>query len=259
MKYTFLNTTQKGRLLYITLNRPDKKNALNDRFVIELTAAFEEAAKDASIKVVVLNAEGDVFSAGADLEYLQRLQGFSYEENLSDSALLKELFLKIYELKKIVVAQVEGHAIAGGCGLAAVCDFCFAVPDARFGYTEVRIGFIPALVMVFLLRKINGTKTRELLYTGKLITAEEAEAIGLINKVIGKEAIAAYVEDFANKLCEEASGASLASTKQMMSKVNSMALHEALDYAATMNAKTRESEDCKKGIGAFLKKEKFKW
>ncbi|MGB3073893.1 MAG: enoyl-CoA hydratase/isomerase family protein, partial [Chitinophagales bacterium] len=178
MNFLFVKTEKQDRLFYIILARPEKKNALNDTVVTELTHALQLATDDDEVKIIILKAEGDVFSAGADLEYLQRLQNFSYEENLADSTLLKTLLLKIYTHPKIVIAQVEGHAIAGGCGLAAVCDFCFSVPDAKFGYTEVKIGFIPALVMVFLLRKINGAKARELLFTGKLVTAAEALSYG---------------------------------------------------------------------------------
>ena len=135
--------TVKDRVGYITLNRPDKRNALSHELVIELIDAFDKAEQDSSVKVVVLKAAGEAFCAGADLAYLQQLQNFSFEQNLEDSRQLKNLFLKIYQLKKVVIAQVQGHALAGGCGLATVCDFTFAVPEAKFGYTEVKIGFSP--------------------------------------------------------------------------------------------------------------------
>lgn len=259
MAFSFVKTEKKGRTGTIILSRADKKNALNDVMVTELQEAFTLMEEDNSIRVIVVKAEGDVFSAGADLDYLQRLQSFSFEENLADSHNLKRLFLKINTLKKVVIAQVEGHAIAGGCGLATVCDFCFAVPEAKFGYTEVRIGFIPALVMVFLLPKIGVTRAKELLLTGKWITAEKAAEIGLINEIVAGEKIEEHVMAFAETLASEASGQSLAATKEMMHRVPFMKLEEALDYAATMNANARGSEDCKKGIDAFLKKEKFSW
>ncbi len=151
------------RIGYITLNRPDKRNALSFDLVKELKEAFARAEDDAAVKVIVLRANGEAFCAGADLAYLQNLQKFSHVENLADSNHLKELFLQIYILKKVVIAQVQGHALAGGCGLATVCDFSFSVPEAKFGYTEVKIGFIPAIVMVFLIRKIGEGKARHLL------------------------------------------------------------------------------------------------
>ncbi len=148
----YVNYHYKDRIAYITLNRPNKRNALNFEVVTQLKNHFNKAEEDNNVKVVVLKAEGDVFCAGADLEYLQQLQKNTYEENLKDSTNLMELYRTIYSLKKVVIAQVNGHAIAGGAGLVSVCDFAFSVPDANFGYTEVKIGFIPAIVMVFLLR-----------------------------------------------------------------------------------------------------------
>ena len=143
----FVLTRNRGKVFEIILNRFEKRNALNNLFVQELTVAFLEADKDPEVRVIILKAKGKVFSAGADLEYLQELQKNSPEENLDDSNQLKNLFKFIYLQKKLVIAQVEGHAIAGGCGLVTVCDLAFSIPDAMFGYTEVKIGFIPAIVM----------------------------------------------------------------------------------------------------------------
>jgi len=150
--------TVEDRVGYISLNRPEKRNALSYEMVTELKQAFNNAEEDESCKVIILQAEGKVFCAGADLAYLQQLQNNTYEENLEDSTHLMELFKQIYTSSKIVIAKVHGHAIAGGCGLATVCDFSFTVPEAKFGYTEVKIGFIPAIVKVFLLRKIGEGK-----------------------------------------------------------------------------------------------------
>lgn len=259
MNPTLLRIEKQDRIAFITLCRAEKKNALNDTLVAELTGAFSSLETDDEVKLMVLKAEGDVFSAGADLEYLQKLQNFSPEENLADSNSLKELFLKIYTNKKIIIAQVEGHAIAGGCGLVTVCDFCFAVPEAKFGYTEVKIGFIPALVSVFLLKKIRGADARELFLTGNLIRAERAEEIGLINSVVEKNKIGGWVKQFATHLCNETSSQSIAATKELLSKVSPMEMNDALNLAARMNAQARMSGDCKKGISAFLKKEKLNW
>ena len=259
MNQSLLRIEKQDRIGFISLSRAEKKNALNDELVKELTSAFSSLEVDENVKVMVLKAEGDVFSAGADLDYLQRLQNFSFEENLADSNSLKELFLKIYCNKKIVIAQIEGHAIAGGCGLATVCDFCFAIPEAKFGYTEVKIGFIPALVSVFLARKIRGADARELLLTGNLISASRAEEIGLINSVIEKNKINDWIKQFATDLCNETSSQSIAATKELLSKISAPELNDALGLAAHMNANARASEDCKKGIDSFLKKEKIKW
>lgn len=249
----------KDRIAFITLNRPEKRNALSHELVTELKDAFAKAEEDNDVKVIILNATGEAFSAGADLAYLQQLQGFSYEQNLADSEHLKDLFITIYQLKKIVIAQVEGHALAGGCGLATVCDFAFAVPEAKFGYTEVRIGFVPAIVMVFLIRKIGETRAKQLLLTGSLLPATDAVAIGLINATIDKKKIHEEVLKFAGELVHNNSAYSMSLTKQMIAKVQSLSLDDALTFAAEMNAKARASEDCRKGISAFLSKEKIRW
>lgn len=203
----------KERIGYITLNRPEKRNALSFELVDEMKNAFTMAEQDDKVKVIVLKANGESFCAGADLGYLQKLQNFSREENLEDSLHLKDLFYKIYTLNKVVIAQVQGHALAGGCGLATVCDFVFAVPEAKFGYTEVKIGFIPAIVMVFLIRKIGEQKARHLLLSGELICGEPTVQFGLVNRIVEKEKLDATVIDFANKLINNNSGKDYRSVK----------------------------------------------
>lgn len=255
----FIHYSVNNRIGTITLNRPEKRNALSYELVAELKEAFTKAEEDDQVKVIVLKANGETFCAGADLEYLQQLKKFSYEENLNDSNHLRELFLKIYTHSKVIVAQVQGHALAGGCGLATVCDFVFAVPDAKFGYTEVKIGFIPAIVMVFLLRKIGEGKAKELLLSGDLFSAESVKQFGLINQVIAPEKLEVEVEAFAKKIVESNSGQSMKLTKQMISKVQSLSVEDALLFAAEMNAHARGTDDCKKGVAAFLNKEKIRW
>lgn len=249
----------KDRIGVITLNRPEKRNALSQELVTDLKEAFSNAEKDDEVKVVILKANGEAFCAGADLAYLQQLQKFSYEQNLQDSNQLKELFLKIYSHPKVVIAQVQGHALAGGCGLATVCDFSYAVQEAKFGYTEVKIGFIPAIVTVFLLRKIGEAKSKELLLSGDLISAEQAQQMGLINRVVPTEKLESEVMTLAKKLVEGNSAQSMKLTKQMIAKVQSEPIGEALNYAAEMNARARGTDDCKRGIAAFLNKEKLVW
>lgn len=252
-------TEKKDRIGYVTLNRPDKRNALSFEMVTELKKAFHQMNEDQAVKVIIINAKGTAFCAGADLAYLQQLQTNSYEENLDDSRHLMELFQMIYTIPKVVIAAVQGHAIAGGCGLATVCDFAFTVPEAKFGYTEVRIGFVPAIVKVFLLRKIGEAKAKSLLLTGELITAEEAMEMGLITGLIESGSFEEEVKAFAKELVEKNSGQSMALTKQMIANVQQMSLEDGLNYAADMNAKARATDDCKKGISSFLNKEKISW
>jgi methylglutaconyl-CoA hydratase len=255
----FVTYHVENRIAYITLNRADKRNALNFKVVEELKQVFKQAETDKDAKVIVLKANGKVFCAGADLEYLQTLQKNTFEENLADSSHLKELFEIIYTHPKVVIGQIHGHAIAGGAGLATVCDFSFAVPEAQFGYTEVKIGFIPAIVMVFLLRKIGEGRAKELLLSGDLISAQKALEYGLINFIVEPNELESRVQAFAQSLCENNSSQSMQTTKQMIAQVQEMALKEALSFAAKQNARARESEDCKKGIAYFLEKKTLKW
>jgi methylglutaconyl-CoA hydratase len=255
----YIQYTTKDRIGFITLNRPEKRNALSHELVTDLKEAFLKAEHDDTVKVIVLRANGEAFCAGADLEYLQKLQQFSYEQNLADSTHLKELFLQIYTLKKVVIAQVQGHALAGGCGLATVCDFTFSVPAAKFGYTEVKIGFIPAIVMIFLIRKIGEAKAKELLLSGSLVTSELAKQMGLITQVVTPEKLPEEVIAFATQLVVSNSAYSMSVTKQMIAKVQSLSLEDSLTFAAEMNAKARASEDCRRGISAFVSKEKLVW
>ncbi len=257
MKY--IQYSVSDRIAFITLNRPEKSNALCYDLVSELKAGFKAAEDDDQVRVVILKANGDTFCAGADLDYLQELQTYSIEQNLADSDHLKELFLQIYQLKKVVISQIHAHALAGGCGLATICDFSFALPEASFGYTEVRIGFIPAIVMVFLLRKIGETKAKQLLLNGAIISADEALEMGLINFVSKKNNLDLEVIEFATQLIQNNSSYAMSLTKQMIGKVQSLSIEDALTFASEMNAKARSSEDCKKGIAAFLNKEKISW
>jgi methylglutaconyl-CoA hydratase len=257
MEYVQYHTD--NRVGYITLNRPEKRNALNHDLIRQMQQAFEVAENDDACKVVVLQARGEVFCAGADLQYLQGLTANTFGENLHDSTHLMQLFQQIYTLKKVVIGQVHGHAIAGGCGLAAICDISFTVPEARFGYTEVKLGFVPAIVSVFLLRKIGEACTKQLLLTGDLISAAKARDLGLVNFVVDAGDLEQAVREFAQRLCRENSGQSMELTKEILYRVQELPLQESLRYAAEMNAHARGTSDFRRGITAFLGKEKISW
>ncbi len=257
MKYIKYKT--KDRTGYITLNRPEKRNALNAELVNELKTVFLKAEEDSEVKVIILRAAGKVFCAGADLEYMQNLQKNTFEENLADSKNLAELYRIIYTLNKVVIAQVEGHAIAGGAGLATVCDFVFSVPEAKYGYTEVAIGFVPAIVSFFLLRKIGETKAKELLLTGKLISAAKAKELNIFNFIESAKNIETAAYKFAQDIIKNASEDSLTLTKKLISDIQALDYAKAINFASEVNAMSRSTEDCKKGIAAFLNKEKISW
>ncbi len=247
------------RIGYITLNNPEKRNSLDANMVTSLRQIFKQAESDDNVKVIVLNANGNIFSSGADLGYIQSLQNKTLEENLADSQNLMFLFETIYTLSKVVIAQIEGAAVAAGCGLATVCDVSFAVPEAVFGYTEVQIGFVPAIVSVFLLRKVGEARAKELLLSGKLVSAEIACQLGLINFVEDNNQIKDTVRRYALNLCSDASAESLRLTKMLIAQTQSMHIANALLMASQVNAQARTSEDCKRGIAAFLNKEKVNW
>jgi len=257
--FQYLEYSVENRVAYLTLNRPEKRNALNNTLVGELTQAVRMAEEADDVKVVVLRGNGKAFCAGADLDYLQQMQSFTAEENLADSAGLAGMFLGIYRSSKPFIAQIEGHAIAGGCGLASVCDFSFAVPEAQFGYTEVRIGFVPAIVMAFLLRKVGETRARAWLLSGDLFPAETAANHGIITNTIAKEEIAEYVKTFAERLCTQNSSSSMALTKKMIADVPQFPIDEGIAFAARMNALSRSTPDCMRGIASFLHKEELRW
>lgn len=247
------------RIATITINRPEKRNALNSEVVSKLNNYFIIASEDEDVKIVILKSAGSTFSAGADLAYLQELQQNNYEENLADSENLKRLFTTIYYLPKVVIAQVEGHAIAGGCGLATVCDIIFSVPEAKFGYTEVNLGFVPAIVSCFLVRKTSETIAKRILLTGELFLASDALNFGLITFIKEKDEIEKEVLHFATKLCETASSNSLMITKQLIGQTTNPHLEKSLSLAVQINARVRDSEDFKRGIAAFIDKQTIKW
>lgn len=256
---SLLLTQLKGRVATVILNRPEKRNALSAELVAELTQWMTSLNANQDVRVIVIRSADKPFCAGADLKYLAQLRDFSLEENEADSQALRRLFDLIYLSPKIVISQVEGPALAGGCGLATLADLCIATPEATFGYTEVKIGFIPALVMVYLREKIGGGVIRDLMLTGRVLTANEAHELGLVQRLVSAEQIESVVNQTAQDLCESTSMQAVASVKEMLRVIPSMSRDEALDYAAKQNAKARGSNDCRKGIDAFLQKLPLKW
>jgi methylglutaconyl-CoA hydratase len=228
--------------------------------VMELRQAFTVAERTEGVRAVILTGAGTAFCAGADMEYLSKLSVYSFEENKEDSLNLMKLFSQIYTLRKPVIAKVRGPAIAGGCGLVTVCDFALAAQEtARFSYSEVHIGFLPAIAMVFLIKRIGEGKARELILTGKQVEALEAERVGLITKSVPERELDDAAESLAQELSDKNSPSSMARAKEMFSKLDGLNLVDALEYAANMNALTRMTEDFKKGLRGFLEKKPTQW
>jgi methylglutaconyl-CoA hydratase len=224
---------------------------------MELIAALDDAASSAC-RVVVLRGAGDAFCSGLDLSVLQGLNDKSPEGHRLDAERIARLFRTLYELPKPTIAAVHGPAIAGGTGLATICDFTLAVPAARFGYTEARIGFVPALVSAFLALQVGDKRSRDLLLTARLFDAAEAHRLGLVNEVIAPEALNGRVRELAALLMAN-SPASLATTKRLLAAQNKAWLDAAIALAMEANAEARETADFKEGVAAFLEKRKPAW
>lgn len=248
-----------NRVAHLILNRPEKRNALSVDLISQLHQAFCTLNADDSLRVIVIRSADKPFCAGADLKYLAQLRANTLDENLADSQQMRRMFDAIYYSPKYVISQVEGPALAGGCGLATLADCCIATPEATFGYTEVKIGFIPALVMVYLRAKVSGSVMSDLLLSGRVIDAHEALKMQLIQRVVNSSDIEQTVNDWALQICNTTSKQALEKVKEMMRKIPSMETDQALDYAAMQNATVRASEDCKKGIDAFLNKQPLNW
>lgn len=254
-----LKTETTGKVLRISLNRPEKRNALSQDLVAELTDVLVAARDQDAVRIVVLTGEGKVFSAGADLDALKALQSASTEDNLRDSRLLAELFRTIYAHPKVIIARVNGHAIAGGCGLVAAADFAIAADTARFGFTEVKIGFVPAIVSALLVRKLRGADVQRLLLSGALIEAGEAVKVGLLHRAVPANQLDEAVDRLAAELVTETSPVATAATKELLAKMPDLGFVEGLDYGSRLNASARSSADCIAGVQAFLNKEAPPW
>jgi len=248
-----------GRLARITLNRPDKRNALNNDVVARLTGIFNDLSKPGACKLAVLSGAGDAFCAGADLASLQALQEADMAQNLADSESLAQLFKAMYNFPGVLLAAVNGHALAGGCGLVTLCDIAVAKQGAKFGYTETRIGFVPALVARYLMEKINKSDATRLLLGAQIVEAHEALRVGLIHEVVPADQYDAQVEWWIDHIMHSLSAEALASTKKLIRIVAGMDIQTASDYASRMNAAARMSNDCKRGIKAFIDKETIRW
>ena len=238
----------------ITLNRPEKRNALNDAVISGLKQALHDADQNEDVRVIVIKGAGTDFCSGADLSSLQKISESSIIENLEDAQSLMDLFALIRRVRVPVVAAVHGRALAGGCGLATSCDLVLAARSARFGYPEVKIGFVPAMVMAILRRNVSEKRAFELITRGGEISAGQAEQMALINHVFDDEAFASEVETYVagfNKVSRSA----VMLAKRLLYHMDSMTFDAALQSGVDLNTIARMTEDCQQGIARFLKKE----
>lgn len=257
MSYSTLEVAYDAGVATITLNRPDKRNAISYELIEDLLGAFREVAQ-APAQVLIVTGAGKAFCSGMDLDNLKSLIGRSPEQSLEDTKTMARLFRMLYDFPKPTIAAVNGPAIAGGTGLATLCDFTLAAPDVKFGYTEVRIGFVPAIVSTFLLRQVGEKIARDLLLTGRLFDAAEAQRIGLVNEIVPAEQLLPRAHALAEQLMEN-SPASLRYTKRLLSNAARAEMDPQIELAIEENAAVRATPDFREGISSFLEKRKPKW
>ncbi len=257
MNFNTLQLAFDAGVATITLNRPEKRNAISFELIDDLLRALNEVAKSAAV-VLILTGAGKAFCSGIDLENLKALLGRTPEQNVEDSRTMVRLFRSLYEFPKVTIAAVNGPAIAGGTGLALLCDFTLAVPEAKFGYTEVRIGFVPAIVSTFLLRQVGEKQARDLLLTGRIFGADEAARVGLVSEIVPAENLMARARELADVLMQN-SPASLRATKKLLNDHARAELDAQIEAAIRENAAVRTTADFREGISSFLEKRKPVW
>jgi methylglutaconyl-CoA hydratase len=257
MNYSTLQLAFDSGVATLTLNRPEKRNAISFELIDDLVRALDEVAKSDAI-IVILTGSGKAFCSGMDLDNLKALLGRTPEQNIADSRTMVRLFRSLYEFPKVTIAAVNGPAIAGGTGLALLCDLTLAVPEAKFGYTEVRIGFVPAIVSTFLLRQVGEKHARDLLLTGRIFDAEEAARLGLVNEVVPSENLMIRARELAVLLMQNSPN-SLRATKKLLNDHARAELDQEIEAAIHENAVVRTTADFREGIASFLEKRKPVW
>jgi methylglutaconyl-CoA hydratase len=255
--YSTLLLEYEGGIAKITLNRPEKRNAISTPMMADLQTALDEIEKSHS-RVAIVTGAGKAFCAGMDLDMLSSIAKQSPAENQEDSRRIAKMFRRIWSFPRPLIAAVNGPAYAGGCGIATLCDFTLAVPEARFGYTEVKIGFLPAIVSVFLTRQIGDKRSRDLLLTGRIIDAAEAKEFGLVSEIVPTEQLLARARELAETLIE-ASPSSLSRAKRLLISSELAGVDADLERAILENARIRCTPDFKEGLASFLEKRKPVW
>ncbi len=257
MNYKTVQVTSEGSVATVTLNRPDKRNAISFELIDDLLGALNDVATSDD-RILILTGAGPAFCSGMDLENLKALLGRTPDQNLKDSETMVRLFRSLYEFPKVTIAAVNGPAIAGGTGLALLCDFTLAVPEAKFGYTEVRIGFVPAIVSTFLLRQVGEKQARDLLLTGRIFDAAEALRLGLINEILPLDGLMPRARELAATLMQN-SPTSLRATKKLLNDHARAELDLQIDAAVRENAAIRTTPDFREGILSFLERRRPVW
>ena len=257
MNFETLTLDTNGYLSTITFNRPEKRNAITTQMIAELQTALDTIEKSHT-RVVIITGTGKAFCAGIDLEMLQSIANQSPSENQEDSRRIAKMFRKVWSYSRPMIAAVNGHALAGGCGIATLCDFTLSAPEAKFGYTEVKIGFLPAIVSVFLTRQVGEKRARDLLLTGRLVEAQEAKELGLVNEIVATEKLMERAHELAETILA-ASPSSITRAKHLLVSAAAASVDHDLERAVLESARVRCTPDFKEGLAAFLEKRKPIW
>jgi methylglutaconyl-CoA hydratase len=256
-RYQHVLTQIENDVMTITMNRPDKRNALCPLLIDELTQALHEAARG-DCGVVILTGAGPAFCAGLDIEHLETMHASTPEEHRRDSENLAMVLRTLYDFPKPIIAAVNGPAIAGGMALATIPDFTLAAPEAKFGYTEVRVGFVPAIVASFLIRQVGELRTRELLLSGKIMRAQEAMQLGLVTQIVEQRDLMASARALAQTLLQNSPQA-MGAIKCLLAKHAKRRLDEEIEDAIKVNAQQRSAEDFREGVLAMKQRRRAEW
>ena len=255
--YTTIKVESDGALAHVTLNRPEKRNAISATMIAEMLAALKDV-ETGSERVAIITGAGKAFCAGMDLDALKALATQSPEENLADARRTAGFFRRLWSFPKPLIAAVNGAALAGGCGIATLCDFTLAAPEAKFGYTEVRVGFMPALVSMFLERQVGEKLGRDLFLTGRIVDAAEAQAMGLVTRVVPAEQLLSAARELAATLMANSPGGVLA-TKRLLVRASEAEIDRRIELAVAESVAIRSTPDFREGLAAFLEKREPRW
>ena len=255
--YTTIKIDTDGTLAVITLNRPEKRNAISPTMIAEILAALKDVESGGE-RVAIITGAGKSFCAGMDLEALKSLAVQSPEQNLADARRTAGFFRRLWSFPKPLIAAVNGAALAGGCGIATLCDFTLAAPEAKFGYTEVRVGFMPALVSMFLEKQVGEKLARDLFLTGRIVDAAAAKAIGLVTRIVPAERLMDAARELAATLIANSPGSILA-TKRLLVRASEAEIDRRIELAVAESVAIRSTPDFREGLAAFLEKREPRW
>ena len=258
MKFETIELKTREDVAFISLDRPDVHNAMNEKLMKELTNCFKNLSKDKNIRVIVLTGNGKSFCAGADLNWMKSMVSYSKEENIKDSRLLLELYESIYSCTKPVIGRINGHAFGGGVGLIAVCDIAIGIPDKKYAFSEANLGIIPSVISTFVARRMKLSDMRRLFVTGERFDSDYAKQIGLLDFIVSEDKFDALIEKYIKILCSSGPKAVI-ECKKLVSEYEKMNIDEYMNFTVEKIAELRVSEEGQEGISAFLEKRKSKW